>query len=299
MSAPRFFLGCFLVCLVILAASTPARGQTATCIVTVWADTQNRIVLAPNEGVHINAECPGSIHTYPFGNWGVSSNVGERREGMQFPGWGPPWVQDGGHWNSCTSNNPPGALYDCPPLSGEPPCEYYNYNVDPATGFYTQQVTIHGIKSYGGAVTLYSVSCPRFYSDGSWRRGCEDLITSYGLSSNTVFTLSQNYATLYELDPWDNDELIQSLYFPDRSVNFSGVCNVWSCQSTASPFADPISYDSPVWPPLVYAQMGISVGAELLTSAPYGDCDQWLCGPCNATTGWCPPCIPRCFIGLC
>jgi len=66
----------------------------------------------------------------------------------------------------------------------------------------------------------------------------------------------------------------------------------------ASPWADPIGYDFPVWPPLVYGQMAIAIRAELFTSAPYGDCDQYQCGICDPG-GWCPPCVPICFIPPC
>ena len=64
----------------------------------------------------IAAECPGSIHSAPFGNWGVASNYGRRYDGNQFAGW----KKDGNtrHWNSCTTHfRPDGTMenYNDPP----------------------------------------------------------------------------------------------------------------------------------------------------------------------------------------
>ena len=43
-------------------------------------------------------------HSPPWGNWGVTSNTGGRRDADQFSGW----KSKGGHrqWNSCTTNYP-------------------------------------------------------------------------------------------------------------------------------------------------------------------------------------------------
>ena len=55
----------------------------------------------------ISAECPSSslpftIHSAPFGNWGVHFRFGGVRDEDQFAGWYP----SGGHrqWNSCTTH---------------------------------------------------------------------------------------------------------------------------------------------------------------------------------------------------
>ena len=69
-------------------------------------------------GAHINAECPGSIHSAPFGNWGVLSIFGGIRNEDQFAGWRP---DDGHHqWNSCTTHQkywaPNPSYYNKPPM---------------------------------------------------------------------------------------------------------------------------------------------------------------------------------------
>ena len=71
------------------------------------------------------------------------------------------------------------------------------------------------------------------------------------------FGSSNSWMMLYELDPWDEDELVQSLYFPTTGVGLS--CNAWSCGSATTPWVSPNSYDTPTWPPLVDTQMAIKV----------------------------------------
>ncbi|MEJ7608587.1 MAG: hypothetical protein WKF37_20530 [Bryobacteraceae bacterium] len=63
----------------------------------------------------IHAECPITIHTVPFGNWGVTSNFGQKQNGHQFQDWchDTPICDNNGNcrtecvdgwyeWNSCT-----------------------------------------------------------------------------------------------------------------------------------------------------------------------------------------------------
>ena len=35
----------------------------------------------------IATECPAPVHSAPFGNWGVTSNYGQKRDSHQFQGW--------------------------------------------------------------------------------------------------------------------------------------------------------------------------------------------------------------------
>jgi len=57
---------------------------------------------------------------------------------------------------------------------------------------------------------------------------------------------------------------------------------------------------------LVLALLMVSSGlaaraqeGELLDFDPYGDCGQWACPPCDDPGGWCPPCLPTCFLPPC
>ena len=66
------------------------------------------------QGGVIDAECPPSWHTHPFGNWGAWSRFGGVKNKTQFAGW----ELDNGkyEWNSCTTHED----YDAPEA------EYYN-----------------------------------------------------------------------------------------------------------------------------------------------------------------------------
>lgn len=268
------FLIPFSFLALLLAFPWDAQSQAqpyATCFVSGTPNNQNRIVLAPNQGVDITVECQAWPHSVPFGKWGISANVG----GGVFEGWhngksfcsgvGDPGP--GTQWNSCTSKVPP------------PNCECYNH------ANCTQQITISGVNSHGSFSGAFPVSCPREYTDGTVHGGCEDVV-------GVTATLSQNFMTLYELDWPDPDAVVQSLYFPDRSATLTS-CDAWSCALAASPWADPVAYDDPVWPPLVYAQMGISISAGLATNDPYGNCALFDCPLCDPVEG-CPPCELAC-----
>ncbi len=122
---------------------------------------RNRAVLAPNQGLNITAECGEwdycgvpIYHDPPYGNWGVSSNVGTPVDGDQFQGWK---AKDGHkQWNSCTSEVPP------------PDCTHYNH------ASCTQQVTITGNNVYANMGIQYGVKC-RWEINGQSGGGCKDL----------------------------------------------------------------------------------------------------------------------------
>jgi hypothetical protein len=50
----------------------------------------------------VSVECPGGVHSAPWGNWGVVSYHGTKYDGFQFAGWHSldGWLQ----WNSCTTH---------------------------------------------------------------------------------------------------------------------------------------------------------------------------------------------------
>src|SRR5687768_3887755 len=86
--------------------------QAQVCRLSVAGLNQNRRVMGP-----VRAECPPSLHSPPFGNWGVTSNFGVKGDSRQFEGWcrnvqvcdnngncsircQDTWYE----WNSCTDN---------------------------------------------------------------------------------------------------------------------------------------------------------------------------------------------------
>ena len=69
----------------------------------------------------VNAECPPSFHSSPWGNFGVDSPYGSRQDSDQFEGWKD--IQEGHlEWNACLSDFPP------------PDSSYYNANQYHETG---------------------------------------------------------------------------------------------------------------------------------------------------------------------
>ena len=258
----------------LLSLSLPlaCQAQYATCIVSKGAHNRNRVAMAPVSGYQIKVECNWP-HSVPFGIWGVSSNVGGVSGKDQFQGWWDPASETAREWNSCTNDFPP------------PNCSYYNH------AGCTQQISIHGENGYGGVSTQYQVSCPRYYTDGTWRGGCEDL-------NGYVATLGNNFMTIYEKDWPDGDDLVQTLYFPPVTAPPLS-CDVWSCASVQSPWVGVTSTDDPVAVQLVDAEISIRVNGVLFETAPYGDCDQFVCPPCDPVTGCAFPCIPTCFLPPC
>jgi uncharacterized protein (TIGR03437 family) len=243
-----------MVLLLLLLLALDAAGQV--CRVSVSGINRNRRVIGG-----VNVECPVTLHTVPFGNWGVTSNFGQKVNGNQFQGWcHDSFVcdnngncntscQDGWYeWNSCTDNSRYRA----------PNCTLYN------TPDCTQQVSPTGVNVHGTRTVDVPVRCPSAAGGG-----CEDLRT---------FSNGVNFMSLYELDPATGDELIQSLYFPQSAVTMA--CNPWSCDASISEWVPPQFYDSPTQPARVYAEM-----ATLVNSAVFLDPG----GVCN--TGPPPPAI--------
>jgi hypothetical protein len=198
-------------------------------------------------GGPISAECGYDLHSAPFGNWGVTSSVGTKQDSHQFDGWcHNSYVcdnfgscrtkcRDGWYeWNSCTTRT----------RFGAPNCSLYNAESC------TLQVTSQDVNIHGTTYVDIPTSCP-FDSDGDSicdSGGCKDL-SSY---SQTQFM------SVYELDFWDTDDLVQTLYFPELTVELG--CSVPGCPIAGSQWEGPSYYDSPVWPPLIHAEAAIVVG---------------------------------------
>lgn len=238
--------------LVLWFSVTAAPLAAQVCRLSIGALNQSRKVLGP-----VNTECGGDPHycpfwiwpehSIPYGNWGVTSNFGQKQDGHQFQGWchnsfvcdnygncGYQCEDGWWEWNSCTSNSQFSA----------PNCYIYNYNGC------TQQATTTGIDVYGGYYIDLSTSCPYDWNgDGACDSGGCLNMSSY--SSGTA------WMTLYELDGCDEDELVQSLYFPSLTAYLT--CDVSGCYAAGSSWVTPNFYDTPSWPPLVDAQVAMAV----------------------------------------
>lgn len=147
------------------------------------------------------AECKGSIHTAPFGNLGVDSNVGVRVDGNQFRGW----VHSGSnaHWNACRNDFPPP--------------DYHYYNATNHTQQYSSDARAYALIVLDAA-TNEAVGCSMY--DG------------------ITFTTSNNYLELYELDPWPGSaSWVGKLTFPEFSVVRH--CSYWSCGTDSTNWKSP------------------------------------------------------------
>lgn len=230
------------VSLLLLCQLMPLCAQV--CRLSVAGLNRNRKVVG-----EITAECPSPIHTAPFGNWGATSNFGTSRDGHQFDGWchevrvcdnagncrqdcNDGWYE----WNSCTNHQ----LYKAPN------CSLFNSNEC------TEQVSTTGINVLGTQTVDIPVSCPMM-TEGSGtldRGGCSEVLN---------YSRSNNFMSLYELDPVTGDELVQSVYYPGLLVPLK--CNAWGCPSAGSDWAEPVSWDSPKSPAKVFAEMAMIVNS--------------------------------------
>ena len=230
------------------------------CRVSMSGATQNRKVTNV-----VYAECPGDPiscwpffgdHSVPFGNWGATSNFGQKQDGHQFQGWchdhmmlvEGEWKEvcedDWYEWNSCT-------VY---PYNA-PNCTLFN-----ADSCYTQQsnrgVNIHGTTGFDAWA-----DCPRDTDgDGSCDEG--------GCLYHEWIGTSNNYMSLYEIDPCDEDELVQSVYFPSTSVETT--CDIWGCAVGSSPWVSPTFYQDPSYQ-VVFAEMALVYNGAYFVD-PYGAC---------------------------
>jgi hypothetical protein len=220
-------------------AVSEVRAQNQ-CVISIAMVNHNRYAYETDE------ECSGPVHTVPWGNWGVNSNMGRVRDADQFKGWRQSCSEVKVEWNSCSVNyahpdancerlNFPnwGNTYPYP-ANGYPFSDSYGWNdaVPPyGTSACVDQYSPCGVNQYGGATASYAVSAPRdFDCNGSFDSGgCLDL-------NGLTLSVRNNFMTVYELDSPDSDDLIQSMYFPDVSVTLS--CDAFGCRAVGDNNSD-------------------------------------------------------------
>jgi hypothetical protein len=132
----------------------------------------------------VNAECEPTIHTVPFGNWGVGSDIGPSVDGDQFRGWKEVNYGDiHREWNSCTDDFPgPHFLY---------------YNADA----YTTQRS-DDIREYGRIESWWLNYDP--CSWGNW--------------DGHVFNNFDHNTYIEELDPFGTPQTVASVHWPDLTA---------------------------------------------------------------------------------
>jgi uncharacterized protein (TIGR03437 family) len=208
----------------------------------------------------IHSECPEALHSAPFGNWGVTSNFGHKRDGAQFEGWchdnqeivdnagirqrvcGTRWYE----WNSCTDID----------LYRGPNCTLYN------AANCTEQVTANGVNVLGTQTVDIAVGCPvDVNGDGRLDEG--------GCSGVRTYSHGTNFMSVYELDPLTGDDLIQTLIYPQTVVDLT--CDFWGCLPAGSSWLPPAAYDSPQSPPKIFAEMAMAVNSGTFVD-PNGAC---------------------------
>ena len=195
----------------LLVTCCQAGGQV--CRISTSGLNRNRRVVGP-----VHAECPITIHSVPFGNWGVTSNFGQKQDGTQFQGWchDTPICDNQGNcrtecrdgwyeWNSCTDIDQFRA----------PNCTLYNDKNC------TAQVSATGQNIHGTRIVDLTVRCPSSSTPGgsATEGGCADI---------RMFDNGANFLSLYENDPGSTDDLIQTVYFPLTPVPLT--CDVFGCK---------------------------------------------------------------------
>lgn len=207
---------------VTLAIPHVAKSQytppTPSCYYTIEFYNRNRWVTGP-----VNRECddrfiPFQWHSPPWGNWGVDSNYGRRRDGFQFPGWhaADGWLQ----WNSCTTRR---AKFRAPNS------RFYNQPTSGPRAFTKQQTTLLSRGSRYAAA-----SWPILFPDSSG-------VTCTNMPA-TVNTFRNSYMELYELDVEGDDRVVR-LNYPEFNVRVacsSGRCfgySAWQSPTSGTYYA--------------------------------------------------------------
>ena len=243
--------------LVLLAGALFASALGAqVCKISAAGLNRDRRVLGP-----VNTEC-GGIHSAPFGNWGVTSNFGRILDAGQFQGWchesevqfngegeTPKVVCGSSHyqWNSCTSHEKYSA----------PNCTLYN------AADCTEQHTTTGVNVLGTVEIWEPVGCPvDADNDGlADYGGCADIDS---------FEHGDNFMSVYELDPFTGDQLVQTLYYPRAPVALD--CDVSGCSPNGSRWVTPSRYADPGGDALIFAELAVAVNGGVFDSL--GQCPQ-------------------------
>ncbi|HYO80528.1 MAG TPA: hypothetical protein VES20_03935 [Bryobacteraceae bacterium] len=220
--------------------------QGQVCRISVTGLNQNRRVAGP-----VSAECPPTLHTTPFGNWGVTSNFGQKNDGRQFEGWCretrvcdnegncSTQCRDGWfEWNSCTTHR------QWAPRN----CTLFNH------ADCTQQSSPTGLNVHGNRTVDIGVRCP---TDTNGDRKAD----GGGCADAAIYRSGVNFMSLYEMDPGTTDDLIQTVYYPEAVMNLD--CNAWGCTGAVSSWLEPNFYDSPATPAIVYAQLAVRIDSAV------------------------------------
>ena len=235
-----------------LALSHSAGAQV--CRISVAGLNQSRRVTGA-----VHTECPQDpIHTVPFGNWGVTSNFGQKGDSHQFDGWCHDAVTcdnagacrtsctDGWYeWNSCTDD----ARYRAPN------CSLYN------SAGCTEQATVTGINVHGTRTIDLPVSCSaRHQRRGGvpGTGGCKD-VTQYSSGTNFM-SLGTNWHPGLTCD-----ELVQTVDY-SAGNHAALACDSLGCVPVQAHGSYPRLLGYAVSTPLkVFAQMAVVVkpGAPL------------------------------------
>ena len=243
------------------------------CVISINLVNHNRYAYQTGE------ECGRFFHSTPWGNWGVSSNAGSRRDTDQFKGWLQPCGETKVEWNSCSIEsryrtfgylNFPNTrvrldrrfgLTAYPyPANGYPFSDSFpwNDNVLPyGRDYLVDQYSPCGPSTYGSVeLSLIVSSLVDANKDGiSDSGGCADL-------NGRLLNVQQNFMSIYELDTPDPDDLIESLYFPDLAVRLR--CTPLGCVAAGDndfngwpdDLNDPFSH-AYVWPILYQDQRDV------------------------------------------
>lgn len=176
---------------VILSIVVEAAG---TCFVGGHLYNRNRVI---SEGGVIDAECYGTIHSAPFGNWGMYSIFGSREDRHQFAGWH--WSDKKWQWNSCTWH----------PDFDAPPPLYYN---EPRQGPRVSQKSRQGELRADSGWLMHS---PRQTCQARWH--------------NKVYSIDGFETRLYDLDWPDDSEHTATLKYGNLRIRMS-CSSTWLCE---------------------------------------------------------------------
>ena len=185
------------VAVLAIASEEFLEAQSGTCYLGAHFFNKDKYI---GRNAVISAECPPSIHTPPWGNWGVRSRHGGARNTNQFRGWKSIGTQR--QWNSCTTHSD----YDAP--------DPFHYNRPAGEGWW-QESEPYSEERYESAWVEY----------GERGETCE---SKY---DGIVWTTEDVFMKLYELDS-TGDQLVATLEYGDLRIRLD--CNsAWDCSGNS------------------------------------------------------------------